>query len=139
LEQPEDAHDIVDEISPLSSELVLRKTKPSAFHGTPLVSTLVYENVDTLLVIGCTTSGCVRATVVDAFSYGFSVMVVEDAVFDRAELSHAVNLFDMDFKYADVVPSHQALEYLKSVARSDVLSSWRDRQKASAAGDSEAK
>jgi nicotinamidase-related amidase len=70
---------------------------------------------DTLFVTGATTSGCVRATVADAFSYGFHVVVVEDGVFDRGEVSHAINLFDMDQKYADVISSKECLEYLQKL------------------------
>jgi maleamate amidohydrolase len=115
LEQPDDAQVIPEPIAPREGDVVIRKTKPSVFHGTPLLSSLVDRRVDTVVVTGCTTSGCVRATVVDAFSNGFATIVVEDAVFDRGELSHAVNLFDMDQKYADVVSSPDALAYLSSI------------------------
>jgi maleamate amidohydrolase len=70
---------------------------------------------DTLIITGATTSGCVRATVADAFSYGFHVIVAEDGVFDRGEVSHAINLFDMDQKYADVMPSADVLVYLETL------------------------
>jgi nicotinamidase-related amidase len=80
------------------------------------LSSLVDQRVDTVIVTGCTTSGCVRATVVDAFSNGFATLVVEDGVFDRGELSHAVNLFDMDQKYADVITADEALTYLATVS-----------------------
>lgn len=115
LEQPEDAQMIPDEIAPQEGDVVIRKTKPSVFYGTPLLSSLVDRRVDTVVVTGCTTSGCVRATVVDAFSNGFATLVVEDGVFDRGELSHAVNLFDMDQKYADVITIDEALTYLAGV------------------------
>lgn len=117
LEQPADAEEIVAELAPSRDETVVRKTKPSAFHGTPLVSSLVDRRVDTLVVTGCTTSGCVRATVIDSFSYGFHTAVVEDGVFDRGELSHAVNLFDMDQKYANVMPSDAVVAYLDALPR----------------------
>ncbi|MGH7541145.1 MAG: isochorismatase family protein, partial [Gemmatimonadota bacterium] len=117
LEQPEDAQVIPDEIAPQEGDVVIRKTKPSVFYGTPLLSSLVDRRVDTVVVTGCTTSGCVRATVVDAFSNGFATLVVEDGVFDRGELSHAVNLFDMDQKYADVIPIDEALTYLAKLER----------------------
>jgi maleamate amidohydrolase len=116
LEQPDDAQVIPERIAPLPGEVIIRKTKASVFYGTPLLSSLVDQRVDTVLVTGCTTSGCVRATVVDAFSNGFATVVVEDAVFDRGELSHAVNLFDMDQKYADVVASAEVVEYLGRLA-----------------------
>ncbi len=71
--------------------------------------------IDSLLVAGCTTSGCVRALVVDAFSYGYRCFVVEECVFDRFELSHLVNLFDMNTKYADVITLHEAIEYINGI------------------------
>ena len=97
-------HEIIPEVAPVPGELVIEKDKPSGFFGTSLLSHLIRLGVDSLLVAGCTTSGCVRATVVDAFSYNVAVTVVEDAVFDRGELPHAVNLFDMQAKYAQVAP-----------------------------------
>jgi isochorismate hydrolase len=115
LDQPDDAQTIPEPIAPQPDDVVIRKTKPSVFYGTPLLSSLVDRRVDTVIVTGCTTSGCVRATVVDAFSNGFTSLVVEDAVFDRGELSHAVNLFDMDQKYADVISSTEAMSYLGSL------------------------
>jgi nicotinamidase-related amidase len=115
-EAPSDANDIVAEIAPGPDDVLLPKTKPSLFHGTPLVDLLVREGADTLIVTGGTTSGCIRATVIDAFSYNFPVLVVEEAVFDRGEMSHAVNLFDLDQKYANVVTAAEARTYLKRVA-----------------------
>jgi|BEDMetMinimDraft_2_1075160.scaffolds.fasta_scaffold06314_2 maleamate amidohydrolase len=97
------AQDIPEEIAPPSGALVLPKPKASAFFGTPLIAFLVRNRVDTLIVGGGTTSGCVRATVVDAHMYGFNVFVVEEACFDRAELSHNVSLYEMNAKYADVI------------------------------------
>src|SRR5690606_29047310 len=102
-------------ISPSSADIVIRKTKPSAFFGTPLVASLIDCHVDTVIIVGGTTSGCVRASVIDAFSYGFSVLVVEEAVFDRGSLSHCVNLFDMDQKYANVLTQADIFEYLDSL------------------------
>ena len=95
---------IVAEVAPRDGDVVIPKAAPSAFFGTPLVSYLTRLRVDTLLVAGCTTSGCVLATVLDAFSYGYRTVVVEDCVFDRAETPHRVSLFDMNAKYADVLP-----------------------------------
>lgn len=112
LEQPADAHQIVAELAPVAGDVLIRKTKPSAFFGTPLVASLIDKGVDTVIVTGCTTSGCVRATTIDAFSFGFATIVVEDGVFDRGRMSHAVNLFDMDQKYANVVGSGQVISYL---------------------------
>jgi maleamate amidohydrolase len=101
-EQPPDAGEIVEIVAPAVGDIVLPKTKPSAFAGTPLLSLLVYARVDSVILTGGTTSGCVRATATDAFSLGLSVIVVEDATFDRSQLSQAVSLFDLDQKYADV-------------------------------------
>lgn len=114
-EQWSKGNDIVAEIAPQDGDIVVRKQKPSAFFGTPLVSMLNEAHVDTVLVTGCTTSGCVRASVVDAFSYNFRVAVVEECVFDRFIASHKVNLFDMNAKYADVISLREALDYLESL------------------------
>lgn len=102
-------NEIVAEIAPAPQDVVILKTKPSAFFGTPLTSFLVDLKVDTLMVCGVSTSGCVRATVIDAFSNNFRVQVVGDACFDRLQVSHAINLCDMDAKYADVIGSDAAL------------------------------
>ncbi len=103
----DEIHRIVEEAGVVPDDLVLEKEKPSAFFGTPLVAHLFRERVDSVVVVGGTTSGCVRATVVDAFSHNLGVTVVEDAVFDRSTISHAVGLFDMEAKYAQVVPSER--------------------------------
>ncbi len=107
------ARDIPQEIAPRPGEVVLAKTKPSAFFGTPLVTLLNRAQVDSLIVCGCTTSGCVRATVVDGFSYGYRVFVPEEAVFDRARLSQAVGLFEMNSRYAQVVSVREVLTWLE--------------------------
>ena len=107
--------EIVEEIKPLLSEFVIRKTKASAFFGTPLISALHNLKVDCLLVAGTSTSGCLRASVVDAFSYKFPCFVVEECAFDRFELSHLVNLWDMNAKYADVITIDEALKYVTSL------------------------
>jgi len=106
---------IVDEIAPLSEDIVIVKDKPSAFFGTPLVSYLNELCVDTVVVAGGTTSGCVRASVIDAFSFNYTVVVVEEACFDRAPVSHAVNLFEIQAKYADVVPVADVVQYLSTL------------------------
>ncbi|MFC1869378.1 isochorismatase family protein [Thermodesulfobacteriota bacterium] len=105
-------NEIAEDIKPAPSELVIQKTKASGFFGTPLLSCLRTMKTDTLIIAGCTTSGCVRATVVDGFSHGYQCFLVEECVFDRFELSHLVNLFDMNAKYADVVALEKALTYL---------------------------
>jgi nicotinamidase-related amidase len=105
--------EIVREIAPIDGEEVVVKDKPSAFFGTDLAERLRSRGVRDLLVVGGTTSGCVRASVVDAFSHGFAVGVVADCVFDRGTTSHAVNLFDMDQKYADVLGLPEALRVIQ--------------------------
>ncbi|MCC2613938.1 isochorismatase family protein [Neorhizobium sp. Rsf11] len=106
-----DGNDIVDEIAPGPSDIVVRKQKPSGFAGTPLQSYLQLLGCDSLIVTGTTTSGCVRATVLDAFSQNFRLTVVEDGCFDRSQASHAINLCDMHAKYANVRPSGEVLDY----------------------------
>ena len=97
------------------NELLITKKYASAFFGTDLFSLLHAEKVDTIIITGCTTSGCVRATAVDGVSYEFRVIVVRDAVGDRSALSHQVSLADLDAKYGDVVSSDSVLSYLKNV------------------------
>ena len=111
-------YDIIDEVAPQEGDVVVRKTAPSAFWGTPLVAELIRRGVDTILVAGESTSGCVRATVVDAASHRFRVQVVEDCVFDRHEACHAINLFDMHQKYGDVISIGTATEYLRNLGSS---------------------
>jgi nicotinamidase-related amidase len=101
---PARGYDFVAEIAPVEGDILIPKKHPSAFFATALTSHLIDCGADTLVVTGCTTSGCVRATVVDAFSYNFRVIVPEECVYDRGRASHAVNLFDMSEKYADVAP-----------------------------------
>jgi nicotinamidase-related amidase len=96
-------------------DMLLVKKYASCFFGTDLMSRLASRGVDTLIVTGCTTSGCVRASAVDACSYGLHTIVVEDAVGDRAPLSHLTCLFDMDAKYADVVTTDTVVGYLESL------------------------
>lgn len=109
------ANEIPPAIAPLDTERVIQKTKPSAFFGTPLASFLTYLGVDTLVVAGTTTSGCIRATVLDSFSANFRTIVAEDAVFDRIETSHIMNLFDINSKYGDVVKTDEIIEYVKGL------------------------
>jgi maleamate amidohydrolase len=94
---------IDDRLEVAESDQILVKKYPSCFFGTDLTSRLVTRGVDTLLIAGCTTSGCVRATAVDACSLGFRPIVVEEAVGDRAPISHLASLFDIDCKYGDVM------------------------------------
>lgn len=110
-----DIKKIVREICPKDEDVVIYKQRASAFFGTPLISYLTKNSVDTLLVGGGTTSGCVRASVVDAFSYGLKIAVIEECTFDRGEVSHKINLFDIHQKYANVIHLDEALEYLKKI------------------------
>ena len=107
--------EIVKEIAPQPSDIVINKPKPSGFFGTPLQSVLNDYGVDTLLVTGGSTSGCVRATVIDAFSFNYFVAVVEEGTFDRIQLSHKANLLDMNIKYADVMKAEDVARYLDSL------------------------
>lgn len=104
-----------DGLEPAENELVISKHYPSAFFGTTLASTLTAMRVDQLILTGLTTSGCVRATCVDAMSHGFITTVVKDAVGDRHAGPHEANLFDMNAKYADVVGEAQIIEFLTSL------------------------
>ncbi len=103
---------IVPQLAPREGELVVRKTVPSAFFGTGLAPWLTQRGVSTLVVAGTTTSGCVRASVVDAMSFGFRPIVLSDCVGDRALPPHDANLFDMDQKCADVLTSSALFESL---------------------------
>ena len=114
--RPPDANIIVEDIAPKEGDVVISKAKPSGFFGTQLLSILTYLNIDTLIITGMVTSGCVRATVVDAFSYNFRVIVPEECVADRAEMSHKISLFDMDMKYADVMSLTDVLKHIDSKA-----------------------
>lgn len=108
---------IVEELAPLANEVVIDKqSKPSAFFGTPLISMLIYEGVDTVIITGMTTSGCVRASVIDAFQYNYHVLVPYECVADRSQISHKVSLFDMHMKNCDVVSVEQVIEYLMQIA-----------------------
>ena len=103
LKENSPASAIVAELAPRPGELVVRKNVPSAFFGTTLAPWLTARGVQTLLVAGCVTSGCVRASVVDAMCWGFRPVVIEDCVGDRAIGPHEASLFDMRQKYADVI------------------------------------
>jgi len=99
----------VDAVRPAAGELIVRKRQASGFFGTELAGWLIWQRIDTLLVAGCTTSGCVRATVVDAVSNNLRTVVLTDCVGDRALGPHEANLFDMGQKYADLMSSEQLL------------------------------
>jgi nicotinamidase-related amidase len=103
---------IVADIAPGPKDLVIGKQKPSGFCGTPMMNYLIQLQCDSVLVVGTTTSGCVRATAVDAFSANYRVTVVEDGCADRSQVSHAISLCDLHQKYADVVASAEVLDYI---------------------------
>ena len=100
-------------IQPREDEYVVRKARASAFFGTHLITYLMNRGIDSLLVTGTTTCGCVRATVLDGYSYGIPVFVVEECVFDRSRTSHLVNLYEMNSKYATVITLAEALSFIK--------------------------
>lgn len=102
---------IVPELVPIEGEVVLSKQYPSAFFGTCLASMLTSSGVDTVILIGCTTSGCIRATAVDAMQYGFRVIIPRECVGDRHQAPHDASLFDIDSKYGDVLSRAEVLTY----------------------------
>ncbi len=104
-----DGNDIMDEIAPEPTDIVVLKQKPSAFFEAPTLSYLNLFKADSVILAGTTTSGCVRATAVDAFSQNFYVNLVEDACFDRSDISHAVSCLDLHAKYADVINSDETV------------------------------
>lgn len=116
---PEKGYEFPAEIAPREGDVLIPKKHPSAFFATPLASHLIDLQADTLVVTGCTTSGCVRGSVVDAFAYNFRVLVPQDAVYDRSAVSHAVNLFDMASKYADVGTTPEILERLRPLRKAE--------------------
>lgn len=112
LEQGTDAVAVDERVEPEGDERVVLKKYASAFFGTDLATELTTNRVDTVVVTGVTTSGCVRATAVDSLQYGYRTIVPEDAVGDRAPEPHAANLFDIDAKYGDVLTTDAVLTYL---------------------------
>ena len=117
LKEDSPASAIVAELAPAAGEYVVRKSTPSAFFGTMLAPWLAQRGVQTLLVAGCVTSGCVRASVVDAMQSGFRPLVVADCCGDRAIGPHEANLFDMAQKYAAVMPLAQAIAATEALSR----------------------
>lgn len=109
-----DSH-VVPALAPLPGEYVVRKQMPSAFFGTGLHAWLTLNGVDTILHTGCTTSGCVRASVIDGLSYNYRNIVVTDCVGDRAIEPHEANLFDMEQKYADLVACDEVIATLEQI------------------------
>jgi len=105
-------YEIHPSLEPIAGEALLKKIAPSAFWGTPLVAHLQHLRADTIIIAGESTSGCVRATVIDAASHRYRVIIPEECVYDRHEASHAINLFDMHRKYADVLPLTEVLDWV---------------------------
>ena len=103
-------------IAPRPQDYVIAKTRASAFFQTPLTAYLIQNGIDTLVVCGVSTSGCVRASVVDGFSHGFKAFVVDECCFDRSEFAHSANLFDLNAKYASVISLEQALAMVEGAA-----------------------
>jgi maleamate amidohydrolase len=97
---------------------VIYKERASCFFGTPLVAHLQMMRINSLIICGESTSGCVRASTVDAYSNGFHNVLVEECTFDRSEISHKVNLFDLHHKYADVMHIEEVLAHLDGLAQS---------------------
>ena len=108
-----DGNEIAAPIAPGPKDIVVKKQKPSGFFGTNLAAYLTLLGCDSVIVVGTTTSGCVRATAVDAFSLNYRVVLAEEGCFDRSEASHAISLCDMHAKYADVLPTAEVLAYLE--------------------------
>jgi maleamate amidohydrolase len=110
-----DDFEIFEAFKPLPGDTVVVKERASGFFGTPLVAHLTKRGISSLIVCGESTSGCVRASTVDAYSHGFHATVVEECVFDRSELSHKVNLFDLHHKYADVMGVDEVVAHLEAL------------------------
>ncbi|MET9670975.1 isochorismatase family protein [Streptomyces sp. NPDC006475] len=105
---------IAEQLTPMADEIIIDKgARPSGFFGTPLASYLVHAGCDTVIVTGMTTSGCVRATVLDAFQFNFNVVIPFECCADRSQISHKVSLFDMHMKYADVVSLDETIDYIQ--------------------------
>ncbi|MFF5032290.1 isochorismatase family protein [Nocardia salmonicida] len=112
-EQGNPLGDFLDDPAPAPGDVVITKQYPSAFHATPLAATLAAQRIDTLVIVGLTTSGCVRASATDAMQHGFRPLVVADACGDRDAALHEANLTDLDIKYADVLGLEEALAVLR--------------------------
>jgi len=105
--------DLDERICDKSYDVIVRKTAPSIFHGTPVLAYMQKEGVESMIVTGCVTSGCIRATTIDSFSYGFRTMVPEDCVGDHDPVPHHQNLEDVGRRYADVVDADACMEYIE--------------------------
>ncbi len=109
--------ELTPEIPMAPGDLLVEKQRASVFFQTNLIYLLLHRGIDTLLLIGNSTSGCVRASAIDAVGYEFKTFVIEECVFDRFELSHRAALFDLQFKYCDVIPAAQAAKYFGNLAQ----------------------
>lgn len=107
---------IREEFKPLPGDVVITKQRASAFYGTPLTAHLTELGVHSLIIVGESTSGCVRASAVDGYSHGYHVSIAEECCFDRSELSHKISLFDLHHKYADVMKTAQVVAHLDTLA-----------------------
>jgi maleamate amidohydrolase len=107
--------EIYEDFKPQPNDVIIRKSRASAFYGTALVAHLVQLGIRSVVMIGESTSGCLRASAVDAYSNGFHVTLVEECCYDRSLLSHKVNLFDLHHKYADVMHAEEVVAHLESV------------------------
>jgi nicotinamidase-related amidase len=114
MDSPE-LHEIVEDIAPREENLVILKEKPSAFFGTQLQSVLNHHRADTVIITGMSTSGCVRATAVDAFSLNYKVVIPSDCVADSRRVSHEIALYDIDAQSGDVRPTAEVIEALKGL------------------------
>lgn len=130
-----DGNVVADRLGPLSGEVVISKPKPSAFYGTALDAYLNFFRIDTLIVTGMVTSGCVRATVIDGYMRNYQVIVPEEAVADYSDFQHRASLFDMHMKYADVPPVAEVVDHLRQGApRAEPVGAGAKMLKATAAG-----
>jgi maleamate amidohydrolase len=111
-----DTQKLVDGLDVGPNDLMITKQYPSAFFGTSLAATLQFMKIDTLIIGGLTTSGCVRATCIDSISSGFITLIAEEACGDRAAGPHEANLFDMSAKYADLISTDDAIAYINTCA-----------------------
>jgi maleamate amidohydrolase len=115
--EPESLYHIKEELAPAPGDMVVYKERASGFFGTPLIVRLRKLGVESLIIFGESTSGCVRASTVDAYSYGFHNVVVEECTYDRSPLNHKVNLFDLHHKYADVMHVEEVIAHLDGLAQ----------------------
>lgn len=109
--------EIIDDLKPVKGDIVIEKNRASIFFQTPALYYLLNKKVDTLLVTGTSTSGCVRASVIDGTGYMFKVALVEECVFDRLELAHKSSMFDLQFKYCDVMSIEETYDYIEKTKK----------------------